>query len=281
MPPPRPLAAPAALFAALFLVTIPDLRGQDAGSSGGERPPEESIRYVLADGLITGAVVSAPGGTELRRETYVRDSSGRVVDILIRFPDGGTARAGGAGGRDWIEYPDGLRVYRSFLPSGALESEELSLGPDLLSRTTFRYAGDSLRPSIKEEYRPKEGWKRVTEFGARGLVEREVLTTPSGPAETSLYAWDDGDRLLEILIKAGRGERRIRFAYLQDGSETEERTDTTGALVLRVHRKPDGTSVEERFDGGVLFARTFLVDGRLVREEFYLDGRLVRLREAP
>ncbi|MCK7486218.1 MAG: hypothetical protein MZU97_12215 [Bacillus subtilis] len=37
--------------------------------------------------------------------------------------------------------PDGLRVYRSFLPSGALESEELSLGPDLLSRTTFRYAG--------------------------------------------------------------------------------------------------------------------------------------------
>lgn len=281
MNPSRPRAVPAALFTALFLFTASNLRGQDEGSGGGGRPLEESIRYVLTDGLITGAIVSNLEGTELRRETYVRDSAGRVVDILIRFPGGGTARTGGSGGREWIEYPGGLRVYRVFLPNGALESQEQRLGPELVSRTTYRYSGDSLRPSHMEEDRPGEGWRRVTEYGDRGLAKQEVLTTPSGPDQTSLYTWDDKDRPLEILVKVGRGERRIRYAYGEDGSETEERTDTTGALVLRVIRKPDGTSVEERFDGGVLFARTFLLDGRLVREEIYLDGRLIRVREAP
>lgn len=281
MPSSRPRAPGAALFAALFLFTASNLRSQEKESASGGLPPEESIRYVLTDGLITGAIVSTPEGKELRRETYVRDSAGRVVDILIRFPDGGTARAGGSGGREWIEYPGGLRVYRRFLPNGALESQEQRLGPDLVSRTTYRYSGDSLRPSHMEEDRPGEGWRRITEYGDRGLVKQEVLTTPSGPDQISLYAWDDKDRPLEILVKVGRGERRIRYAYGEDGSETEERTDTTGALVLRVIRKPDGTSVEERFDGGVLFARTFLLDGRLVREEIYLEGRLIRVREAP
>ncbi len=273
-------APPLRLIAALFLVLIsaPRPRGQEpeTGSGAGE----EVYRYTLAAGIITGAVVSTPGGVELRRESYVRDSEGRVVDIRIRYPDG-ASRSGGAEGRDWIVFPGGEGIYRRFLPNGKLELEETRRGSTLISRRIYSYRGESGTLSAVEESRPGEGWKLTAGYGERGLVERETRTVSGRPDEVSIYEWDDRDRLVEILILEGRNERRVRFTYGEDGAETEERTDTTGALALRIVRSSDGSTVEERYDGGALFARTFLRDGRLVREEIYSEGRLVRVREAP
>lgn len=269
---------PAAVLAAILLRAVPSA-GQDPGP--GISAPDEIVRYILADGRIAGAVVSTPEGKELRRESYIRDSRGAVVDIRIVFPDGRRGRIGGAAGLEWMDFPDGDRIHRTYLPGGLLESEELYRGSDLVSRKVYRYNGESRIPSVLEETRPGEGWKRVTEYGTRGQVLRETRTTDSGTEETSIYSRDDRDRPLEVRILSGRSERRIRFSYGEDGSETEERTDATGALVLRVMRNADGTSVEERYDGGSLFARAYLEDGRVVREEFYLEGRLARVREAP
>lgn len=266
-----------AFGALLVLLSAADLRAQESVPAA----PEEIFRYVLAAGTVTGAVVSTPEGVEIRRESYIRDSEGRVVDVRMRFPDGRAARVGGAVGREWLGYPEGGQVYRVYRPDGGLELEELRSGSSVISRRTYTYPEDSRSPSVVEEVRPGEGWKRRTEYGGRGLPVRETLSTAEGPETVTLYEWDDRDRPVGLRILEGRSERRVRFSYGEDGSETEERTDSTGALVLRILRNPDGSSVEERFDGGILFARTFRKDGRLTREEIYLDGRLVRVRTAP
>lgn len=269
------------MLATLFLVlaSAPRPAGQEpeAGFGAGE----EVYRYTLAAGTITGAVVSTPEGVELRRESYVRDSEGRVVDIRIRYPDGGFSRSGGAEGRDWIVFPEGDGIYRGYHSNGKLKFEETRRGSTLISRRIYSYRGDSGTLSAVEESRPGEGWKLVADYGERGLVERETRTVSGRLDEVSIYEWDDRSRLVGILILEGRNERRVRITYGEDGTETEERTDTTGALALRIVRSSDGSTLEERYDGGALFARTFLRDGRLVREEIYSDGRLVRVREAP
>ncbi len=267
--------------AALAAMLVPVLSSAGQDSEPGFDETDEIVRYVFADGRITGAVVSTPEGTELRRETYIRDSRGAVVDIRLLFPDGRRGRVGGTGGLEWMEFPEGDRIHRTYLPDGRLETEERFRGSTRISRRDYRYRGESRTPALLEEARPEEGWKTVTEYGDRGQVLRETRTTDAGTEETSIYSRDDRDRPLEIRILSGRSERRIRYSYGENGAETEERTDTTGALVLRVVRNADGTSVEERFDGGTLFARTYLEGGRLVREEIYLEGRLVRVREAP
>lgn len=261
----------------LLLLAAPGLRAQESAPAA----PEEIFRYVLAAGRVTGAVVTTPEGVELRRETYIRDSEGRVVDVRISLPDGRSARTGGSGGREWLGYPEGDLYFRVYRPDGVLELEESRNGSILLFRRTYTYRGDSRSPSVVEEDRPGEGWKRRTEYGERGLPARESLSTADGPETVTLYEWDERDRPVGLRILEGRSERRVRFSYGEDGTETEERTDSTGALVLRILRNPDGSSVEERFDGGILFARTFLKDGRLTREEIYREGRLARVRTAP
>lgn len=266
-----------ALGTFLLLLSVISLRAQESAPAA----PEEIFRYILAAGTVTGAVVSTPEGVELRRESYIRDSEGRVVDIRMRFPDGRAARVGGAGGREWLGHPEGGLVYRVYRSDGTLELEELRRGSSVISRRTYTYPENSRSPSVVEEVRPGEGWKRRTEYDGRGLPVRETLSTASDPETITLYEWDDRDRPVGLRILEGRSERRVRFSYGEDGSETEERTDSTGALILRILRNPDGSTMEERFDGGVLFARTFRKDGRLTREEIYLDGRLVRVRTAP
>ena len=275
-------AVPAcALIAALLFLIAPYGAAQGVLNTDGPPQPEEMLRYLVSDGRVIGAVVSSPDGKELRRETYVRDSEGVIVEILLRFPEGRTARTGGAEGRQWIQYPDGSRLLRVYLPDGNLESEELRNGATTISRTAYSYGPDSRRPYRMEEERPGDKWRRIVEYGPRGLAEREIVSTDSEGSETSIYRYDAQDRILEIRILAGRAERRVRYSYGEDGSETEESTDSTGALVMRVRRERDGAAIEERWDGGELFARTYRRDGRLLREEFYLGGLLVRVREAP
>lgn len=263
----------------LILISAPGPWGQEPEADIG--PGQEVYRYTLAAGMITGAIVSTPGGVELRRESYVRDSEGRVVDIRIRYPGGHTSSTGGAEGRDWIVFPEGDGIYRRYLPNGALELEESRRASVVISRKTYRYRADSGTLSAIEESRPGEGRKIVAEYGERGLLVRETKTVTGGIDEVSIYEWDEQERLIAIRILEGRSERRVGFVYGADGIETEERTDTTGSLALRIIRKPDGSTVEERYDGGALFARTFFREGRLAREEIYFEGRLVRVRESP
>ena len=263
----------------LALIVQYEVHAQQSGSDTSAL--EEIVRYTFSGGVLTGAVILTPRGEEVRREFYIRDSEGRIVEIRNQFPDGRSSRIGGAQGREWFEYPGGERIYRVYLQNGDLESEELRRGSVLVSKTTYTYQDDFRTPSVVEEIRPVEGLKRRTEYGERGLPLRELLSTSDGLETISSYEWDGRGRPTGIRILEGRNERSVRFLYGEDGSETEERTDTTGALILRMLKKPDGTLLEERFDGGVLFAKTFFKDGRRIREEIYLDGVLVRLREIP
>ncbi|NLJ45549.1 MAG: hypothetical protein GX430_03200 [Treponema sp.] len=273
----KDLRLPCIPVLALALCPVFDVRAQDSGPA----ESEEIVRYVLVGGSVTGAVVSTPRGEEIRREYYVRDSVGNVVEIRVTYPEGGSTRSGSAPGREWFEYPGGDRVFRVYRTNGDLESEEVRRGSAVVYRVLYRYRDESGSLSVVEETRPGEGWKRVTEYGNRGLPDRETVETGNGFVTITLYEWDDRDRRIGMLVREGRSERRVRFLYGEDGTETEERTDTTGALTVRIIRHTDGSSLEERFDGGVLFARTYRKDGNLVREELYRDGLLVRSREVP
>ncbi|HSV57011.1 MAG TPA: hypothetical protein VLH39_07905 [Magnetospirillaceae bacterium] len=242
---------------------------------------DERVQYLRSGGAVYGAVVTDSTGAVIRRETYVRDSSGRVLETLLKFPDGSSVRAGGLDGKEWMEFPDGKRILRTFLPRGLLETEEVRLGVVVVSRTVFRYGDYGSSPAAVIEERPTENWRREAEYGADGRLRKQTVHSASGTAETTIYERDREGRILQIRTLSGRAEFLVRFSYGEDGSVTEERKDLSGGLAIRIRTTPDGNTVEERFDDGLLFVRTVRNDGRLVREEFWTDGRIVRLRESP
>ena len=241
----------------------------------------EVVQYLRADGVVYGAIVRDRSGEELRRETYVRDAEGNLMETVIRLPDGTVERVGVSFRKQWMAVQGSSGVYRTYNPDGTVKTEEERSGDVVLRRETFEYGGEPPRLVSLIRELPAEGSKKELTYGADGLVVRETRTERDGKPETSLYAYDDKRRVTEIRTRSGRSESRIAFSYAADGDTTEERFDATGALALRIVTKADGGVVEEHFDSGALFARTLFKDGRKVREEIVSNGQVVRVWESP
>ncbi len=242
---------------------------------------DEVVQYRISGSAVYGAIIRDPSGKELRRETYVRDSDGELREILVEWAEGGRSRIGASGLLHWMKFKDGGEVFRTYYPDGSLRTEETREKGILLRRTTFFYTeGSDVLQSILRET-PAENARELREFDSRGLVVREVRTCTDGGEETLLYSYDGDSRIVEVRRATGRKEFRTRFLYGEDGSETEERFDETGALCLRILKNSDGVAVEEQYDGGILFARTYWKDGRKLREEITAEDGQVRVREEP
>lgn len=241
----------------------------------------EVVQYLRADGVVYGAIVRDRSGEELRRETYIRDGDGTLLETVIRFPDGAVERVGVSFRKQWMAVQGFPGVYRTYNPDGTVKTEEERSGDVVLRRETFEYGGDPPRLVSRVRELPAEGSRKEFAYGADGLVVRETGTERDGTPETSFYAYDDKRRVTEIRTRSGRSESRTAFAYAAAGETTEERFDATGALVLRIVTQEDGGVVEEHFNSGALFARILFKDGRRVREEIVSNGQVVRVRESP
>lgn len=241
----------------------------------------EVVQYLRADGVVYGAIVRDGSGEELRRETYVRDGDGTLLETVIRLPDGTMERVGASFRKQWMAVQGSSGVYRTYNPDGTLRTEEERSGDVVLRRETYEHGGEPPRLVALVRELPVEGSKKELTYGTDGLVVRETRTERDGKTETSLYAYDDKRRVTEIRTRSGRSDLRTAFSYAADGDTTEERFDATGALVLRIVTKADGGVVEEHFDSGALFARTLFKDGRKVREEIVSNGQVVRVWESP
>lgn len=267
-------------FAFLSILLAAESRGQ-ASMQGTGTDGEEIVQYLGSEGVVYGCVVRDSSGREIRRETYIRDSEGRIAEILTQHPDGSVSRLGYSGNAQWLDYPEGSRLLRFFSPDGKLRTEELRNGEILLQRTTYRYGEGSSAVSFQLTERPQEKIREEKEYDSGGRVIRETRVASGVPPDVSLYSYDDEKRLSEIRRLSGRTETRTRFFYGPGGTETEEKFDAAGAMVLRTVRKEDGMVEEEHFDAGILFARMYFREGRKIREEILKDGQIVRVWEAP
>jgi hypothetical protein len=255
-----------------------------AQSSAQARPAaegDEIVQYLKSEGAVYGAIVRNSSGAEIRRETYIRDGDGNILEIVLRRPDGTIERVGASGAQQWVAIQGSDGVYRTFNPDGTLKVEEDRSGAAILKRETYSYSGQPPHITVMVRELPGEGARQEMAYGLDGLLIRETRTNKDGGIETLLYAYDSQSRVTGIRKVTGRSESRKTFAYAEDGSETEESFDTTGALVLRTTKYADGSFVEEHYDAGRLFARNYFKDGRKVREEIISNGEAVRTRESP
>lgn len=242
---------------------------------------EEVVRYLRTDGVVYGSVITDSVGTILRRETYLRDSAGRIVQILIQYDRDKSTRLVAYGNKDWMEYPDKTQVLRQYNTDGSLNSEELRESGLVRSRTAYDYRGDPPYIAQKREEQPGEGLVRITEYNSRRLPLLETTVRKDGIDTIRSFVYDERDRLVEVVQTSGRSVTRVEYLYGEDGRRTEERFDATGVIVLRIREISDDSTVEEHFDGGRLFARVYRREGRVYREEILSGDRIVRLRETP
>ena len=252
-----------------------------AYGQGTARETGEIVQYLKTGNLVYGAVVRDSEGIEVRRETYIRDSAGDIAQIVLRWADGRVERLGVSGDREWIVDPDGTGLYRVYNSDGTLKKEEYRDGDRILRRVTYQYPSGSSRASSVLDENVRDGTEERKDYGEDGLLIRELRIAADGAEETVSYAYDAEKRVIEIRTATNRKETRTRFMYGEDGTETEERFDSTGALVVRRIRRADDEIVEEQYDAGGLFARVYYKEGRKVREEILEDGNIKRVREAP
>jgi len=239
----------------------------------------ELIQYLRSNGIVYGSIMRDDSGSEIRRESYVRNSDGTVIEIITKWPDGSIARIGVFGDFQWMDYPEGIKIFRVYTPDGSIRIEERREEGVVLQRATYSYQDNSPRiASILYELPGEKTWEKL-EYNLQELLIRDFRFNADEPSETLLYSYDDQGRVVEIREMTNRKETKTRFIYGEDGVQTEERIDATGALVLRITKKADGIVIEEHFDAGKLFARIFIQDGRKIREEIVSDGKVLRVRE--
>lgn len=110
------------------------------------------------------------------------------------------------------------------------------------------------------------------------LVSRETFVKGAATGRSG-FAYDEAGRLVRELRSPAAGLAvELSYRYAQDGFLEREEERRGGVLFLARSYAPDGTRVEERYDGGRLAVRARFEGNRRVAEEFYQGGVLVRER---
>jgi hypothetical protein len=110
------------------------------------------------------------------------------------------------------------------------------------------------------------------------LISRETFVQGVATGRSG-FAYDEAGRLVrEHRSPAGGPAVELSYRYAQDGFLERDEEWRGGVLFLARSYAPDGSRVEERYDGGRLAVRTRFEGGRRVAEEFYQGGVLVRER---
>jgi hypothetical protein len=100
----------------------------------------------------------------------------------------------------------------------------------------------------------------------RGRILSETHLDDSGQVIGQLSNIWSGDRLIQVLWKAGDDERRVEYVYDDEGDRIEERNYQRGNLERIVLREGE-IEVEELYMDGQLLLRARWEDGRKISEE--------------
>lgn len=110
------------------------------------------------------------------------------------------------------------------------------------------------------------------------LLYRDTLVKGAAIGRSS-FAYDEAGRLvLELRTPAVGLAVELSFAYAREGFLERYEERRGGVLFLARSYAPDGSRVEERYEGGRLVVRTRYEGKRRVAEEYYEGGILVRER---
>lgn len=110
------------------------------------------------------------------------------------------------------------------------------------------------------------------------LISRETFVKGAATGRSG-FAYDEAGRLVrELRSPAGGPAVELSYRYAQNGFLERDEERRGGVLSLARSYAPDGSRVEERYDGGRLAVITRFAGGRRVAEEFYQGGVLVRER---
>lgn len=113
----------------------------------------------------------------------------------------------------------------------------------------------------------------------RGLLISRDAFVKGAAAGRSGFAYDEAGRLVRELRYPAVGPAvELSYLYARDGFLERDEERRGGILFIARSYAPDGSRVEERYDGGMLAVRTRFEGKRRVAEEFYRDGVLVRER---
>lgn len=239
---------------------------------------------LILGALIPPAAAQATGGGPAAVEAQAA-SSEPGFDRLVS-PEGRLLASSGADGTASGELRSG----------GGLVAWERS-GPELLLRA-YDAAGllvssRSYRDGklVAEESRERDGRgetvsylepaaERLTIERYEGglLISRETFVKGAA-AGRSDFAYDEAGRPVRELRSPALGLAvELSYFYAQDGFLERDEERRGGVLFLARGYAPDGSRVEERYDGGRLAVRTRFEGNRRVAEEFYQGGVLVRER---
>ena len=118
----------------------------------------------------------------------------------------------------------------------------------------------------------------VERYESGFLQSRETFVQGAATGRSG-FTYDEAGRLVRELRSSASGAAvELSYRYAQDGFLERDEERRGGVLFIARIYAPDGSRVEERYDGGRLAVITRFEGDRRVAEEFYQGGVLIRER---
>lgn len=235
---------------------------------------------LLLGAIVSPAAAQAPGGglTPAAEPNFNRlvSPEGR---LLASSPSGAEATASGelrSGGGIIAWERSGRELFlRVYDAAGFLVSARSFNDGKLVAEETRQRDGSG---ETVRNHKPAADRLTIERYEGGLLISRETFLKGVA-AERSSFAYDEAGRLVrELRSPAGGSAVELSYRYARDGFLERDEERRGGVLVLARSYSPDGSRVEERYDGGRLAVRTRFEGNRRVAEEFYQGGVLVRER---
>ena len=254
---------------------------QEFTLAGGEL---ERRVYEYLDGRLVSMEISVGDGPA-RVLRYLYGPDGRLLSVRESpGPDAAAAAGAGAsvpgpsGSASW-HYEGAYAELRRFDGNGRLAAVLRYQGTRLVSSERLSWDGELLATRSLSDL--ERGTETVIVHDELGRPVEERVSSADTGLRLIRRVWDAEDRLASEETESAGTVSLLEYAYDESGRLALERRLVDGKLVLSILYLEGGSRVEERYDGGVLFAREHWEGGRKVREEIVRDGVTVRERTFP
>ncbi|HPE36035.1 MAG TPA: hypothetical protein PK625_02730 [Spirochaetales bacterium] len=233
----------------------------------------EETKYTYQNNTLVASERSVDG-RQVATVSYRYGPDGR---LLSARENAGT-RSGYGRSSSW-SMRDGILDLRMYDEDGRLESYRRYRDSVLELEEHRTWNAGSLARVRRSE--PETGILVEESYDDAGKLDTRVTTLKGQIMTTEHFTWTK-DGLLARSEKTADGHRTVStLTYDQDGSLAVELVELDGAPVSERRYSSATAWVDDAYDNGVLFARSWYENGRLVKEEIIRDGLTVRERTFP